>query len=743
MRAGVGAGIVLCCGLVALVGRPDRAAGFTQGVMWAGSIVPMGHEWITRLAAIELIDGPSTSYGDPRKKPEWKAKAANINLTGAEKEVARIKYEKQGYDPRFDAKYWPVYSAIMGERWVDIGGVNFPQAKWRDQYNCLDLVTQEPADVQYDHFMRRWNDADGVGGKTAAVESTKRFIQYFVNAATASDAEMHAWDGGAYAELVKVDRPYFLFGRALHLLEDSFSPDHAVRSGDDGYRQVLQVKSYLCANGSEQHAHYDPIDKTLGENFWLSGDVIWQSSIGTYEPRNMRNVALAATEATKDAWAAFIRVRAKPAAQRKNAAEIEAKAIAQHWLSFDEKLLVGWYDDPAHRGDTYVWAKNATGGPGTSQTACMARDWAGKTQAAKVKEFDDGRRQCLYNMRTVWEHRADVDPSLHLAYDWEWRGSDFETPPASWTILSTDSSWRVALRTRLDGNGYMRREGDSLYNDPKDGSPKVEFDLTGTTLDSVSFMAADDKGGYMNTPSKGTGWAKIWSSAKNGYFRLVRREDGYYNIINTYSKSYLWSSSYKPYVSGEGPGSNLDAQWEVRGLPEPFPLDGTYQFASSNLMLSLSQGVLRGNRRFTAADDTPFLIVVERQADGSFQLRLGKNYLSLAANGSITAAASRTGDGKRFVFENQRGNRYLIRNLADNRYWRLVPDGSGTAALKADVVGNCFRIDPCNPVITGPPADRRHGPGTDGPSDECGTQAVKPPDECLPPTSFAISLYQR
>jgi hypothetical protein len=46
-------------------------------------------------------------------------------------------------------------------------------------------VAQEPADIQYDHFMRRYDDAGGPGGVHAAKTSQQRFVAYFVAAATA------------------------------------------------------------------------------------------------------------------------------------------------------------------------------------------------------------------------------------------------------------------------------------------------------------------------------------------------------------------------------------------------------------------------------------------------------------------------------------------------------------------------------------------------------------------------------
>src|SRR5260370_3875733 len=86
---------------------------------------------------------------------------------------------------------------------------------------------------------------------------------------------MQAYDGGAAdSTAVDVDRNYFLFGRAVHLFEDSFSSEHTVRIPAD-YTRVRQVKSYLCAKGSEQHSH--SMDAVLD---YSSGDVIWLPGTG-------------------------------------------------------------------------------------------------------------------------------------------------------------------------------------------------------------------------------------------------------------------------------------------------------------------------------------------------------------------------------------------------------------------------------------------------------------------------------
>jgi hypothetical protein len=218
-------------GLAALLVRPALVSGFTQSgaASFFGSVIPMGHEWITRMAGMELLGGDSVIKPDPNDpRKHWtKGLAKDTDLHGAQNEVKRIKDHKIK-DSRYESTYDAVFAAIIGERWVDIGGFNVAKSQF-GHHNCFDNVAQEPVDVQYDHFMRRYDDRGGSGGVDAALRSRERFTQYFVTAATAPHGVITVWDGGGTSALVTVDRNYFLFGRAVHLFEDSFSSEHTVR----------------------------------------------------------------------------------------------------------------------------------------------------------------------------------------------------------------------------------------------------------------------------------------------------------------------------------------------------------------------------------------------------------------------------------------------------------------------------------------------------------------------------------
>jgi hypothetical protein len=286
--------------------------------------------------------------------------------------VHRIKINTYD-DQRYASRYKAVYDAIVGERWVDIAGYNVAGGNLPGNINCWDAVAQEPAEVQYDHFMRRYDDVAEHGGVDAANRSRDRFITYFVAAAMAPPEVMSVYDGGgAGSTAVDVDRNYFLFGRAVHLFEDSFSSEHTVRIAADNYTRIRQVKSYLCAPGSELHSHSQAAIMN-----YSSGDVVWKPgtqfnpSWKSYKASNMKDSALVAVEATKDLWAAFIRTMAAPMEVREAKARQEANTLVNNWLSYDQHEMKNWYNDESHRDDTYVLAPGQTG-KGRTVEACMA-----------------------------------------------------------------------------------------------------------------------------------------------------------------------------------------------------------------------------------------------------------------------------------------------------------------------------------------------------------------------------------
>jgi len=172
--------------------------------------------------------------------------------SGAQNELQRITSTANG-ETTYYSGYDLVYSVIIGNRWVDIGGFSVPHETTASVFggtDCFSGVAQDPDELQHDHYLRASTDIGGGGAVTAAQTANQNFINYFIAAATAPSERMLVWDGGVTSSLVEVDRNYFLLGRAAHLLQDSFSPEHTVRIASDNYTQLRQVKSYVCTAGS-------------------------------------------------------------------------------------------------------------------------------------------------------------------------------------------------------------------------------------------------------------------------------------------------------------------------------------------------------------------------------------------------------------------------------------------------------------------------------------------------------------
>ena len=90
---------------------------FTQSgvATFFGNGVPMGHEWVTRLSALELLGDDPIIGPDPKDpRNDWdRGFATNLDLSspGAQAEVRRIK--ANGYsDWRYQSTYKVVYDAM-------------------------------------------------------------------------------------------------------------------------------------------------------------------------------------------------------------------------------------------------------------------------------------------------------------------------------------------------------------------------------------------------------------------------------------------------------------------------------------------------------------------------------------------------------------------------------------------------------------------------------------------------------
>jgi len=576
-RRGIAAFAVAVAFAVSL-GSARSAWAFTQSGFSVGFAngIPMGHEWVTRMAGVELMgvspvtvpDQPDPN--DPRKKwTQGLAKNTNISSPGAQAELQRIKADKYD-DQRYASRYKAVFDAIVGERWVDLAGYNAGTSK-----SCWDAVAQEPVEVQYDHFMRQYNDADGAGGVRSAQLSQQRFVAYFVAAAMAPSFQMNVYDGGVQGSTaLNVSRNYFLFGRAVHLFEDSFSSEHTVRIAQDNYTRVRQVKSYLCAAGSEQHTHSNAAVLN-----YSSGDVIWNPGTGLdpswngYKASNMKGTALVATEAMKDVWAAFIRTMGTPYAQRQQVATQEATALVNNWLGFDQNEMQGWYNDNGKRGPTYVLG-TGQGGPGQTMKACMkGLDVGTDDQGTYVKQIEATQRKCAYNA-IPWAGYQDLyDTSLHMYFSWRWRNGPTGSlldPPAGWQIptnIPADSGLVTRIKS-LDNGQYMSAPDGVSHNQwlyCKAGQPALDFIMVGPK-DNAMFRVANAPNLFISYNAS-TGAVKLWDfGAAEPSSYTTAKAGGGWSIKQNYWQQYMWLSKESPYITKTGNPSNKNSQWQIDGL---------------------------------------------------------------------------------------------------------------------------------------------------------------------------------
>jgi hypothetical protein len=565
---------VIALGILALAAGPRVGASFTQGGASTvfGRVIPIGHEWITRLAALELLGGDPIMRPDPddprRNWKQGKAKDPDLSDAYAKLEVTRIR-AGAAPDRQYESAYRSVFAAIIGQRWADIGGFNVTKSKL-GPYDCHDAVTQQPAEIQYDHFMRRYDDRDAIGGINAARRSRDRFVEYFVDAAMAPATTMIAWDGGGASVAIQVDRNYFLLGRAVHLLQDSFSPEHTVRIADDNHERVLQVKSYLCAAGAEQHA------RSFAEiRNYTSGDVIWRPGTrvdtgwASHKPSNMKVLALVATEATKDLWAAFIRTMGRPLPQREAVARDEAARLAANWLRMDEAAAATWYDDESRRDATYVRAAGETG-KGRTVAECMrALGVPSGDQLQRVREVERTQKICLYNITSAAGYSDLYDPSLHLWFNWAWRNqAKWEMPPNGWPIPDRPADTGVRVRIKSAANGQYMTAPDGIGNNSlvycRGGAKPLDLILVGDQDEGYYRLA--DAANLFVSYTAATGAVKLYSSPGGSSYRLRRAGDGY-SIQNLFRQQYMWLNRESPYVAPRGDPGKPNAQWFVEGLP--------------------------------------------------------------------------------------------------------------------------------------------------------------------------------
>jgi hypothetical protein len=311
---------------------------------------------------------------------------------------------------------------------------------------------------------------------------------------------------------------------------------------------VRQVKSYLCAAGSEQHSH-----SQLQVLEYKSGDVIWKPGTrfdggwSGYKASNMKPVALVSVEGMKDVWAAFIRTMNKDNNQRADHARKEANRLIDSWLNFNSEETKHWYDNEANRDSTYVLAPGQ-GGKGQTVEACM-KNLGNKTQAQRAKEIEDNRRICLYNIEPVLGFSDAQDPELKMPYNWQWRSTlTWLTPPANWKIPDVKVPPEIKVKIKSVKNKDYLVAPDGLANNnwiyAKDGDT-LKWVVVG---DRDHAIFRSDAAPLFLSYRLTTGAVKLYDSATDAEYK-IGKHDGKDTIYNLRYKDYMWLDGKSPYVS--------------------------------------------------------------------------------------------------------------------------------------------------------------------------------------------------
>lgn len=372
----------------ALLLSSGSASAFSQ----SSPIFPIGHEAVTVLAAHN-----SASF---RKLPQ-------PVLTTKQKTQQPLCVLKYGaVDPR-------VCAVVLGNRWVDIMGFNL--VPFTSDFRCFSSVAQDQDAVMYDHFLRMEANV-GPEGRIHAIEgSIERYKGLLKQAVERRESSVSLVTDGDIVVTTYQDVPlaYFLLGRAMHLLQDSFSPEHTERlttdfdsTGRPLSSKVVDITSYRCMPGVyKEHTHDVQVRAVhnggVATQFAVEhgivaarehGDLIWNAPTATNEQAQLaellkgdtQNVAtvgkylkqapLHAVFASADLFETFLGARAAIAAGRKADADSLIAAHVTRWFSKTEKGM------PVTRTEADL-------------AACKAPGLISKFEA--MKEINDRVAKCL------------------------------------------------------------------------------------------------------------------------------------------------------------------------------------------------------------------------------------------------------------------------------------------------------------------------------------------------------------
>jgi len=201
-----------------------------------------------------------------------------------------------------------------------------------------------------------------------------------------------------------------------------------------------------------------------------------------------------------------------------------------------------------------------------SVAACMKGLSKTETQDQMAKRIEDSRRTCLYNIQPVLGFSDAQDPSLRMPYNWEWKSTLWQTPPAGWQIPTVTVPPEIKVTIKSVKNKKYLVAPDGIRDDnwiyAKDGD-MLKWIVVGDK-DNASLRSA--KAPLFLSYRESTGAVKLYSTAKQAQYKLDK-QSGKRTIYNTYWKDYMWLSGDSPYITGKGDPKNDNAQWEIDGLP--------------------------------------------------------------------------------------------------------------------------------------------------------------------------------
>lgn len=216
-------------------------------------------------------------------------------------------------------KNWNTWSAVMGQRWLDLGGFNAVKQVGRkdvigQKSDCFEATMQDADDVQYAHALRRRCDSGGAGLRRAYDGLVEFIHKRFLASVDAPDGPMWFRDGGTSVEFRKANRPAFLLGLALHALQDSFSEEHTTRTAD--WHSLADIKTYVDTPGVARHADVkkDPGKFLGGDETSLNlnnGDYAW-TTLPLKVGSPLKPAAKQALDASKDLMVKFEAARKSP-----------------------------------------------------------------------------------------------------------------------------------------------------------------------------------------------------------------------------------------------------------------------------------------------------------------------------------------------------------------------------------------------------------------------------------------------